>query len=285
MPKRAPATERRGRAIPGARNAFWKGYLKLSLVTCPVVMQPATTESAKVRFHTLNRATGNRIEARMVDGETGKVVEADDIVRGYQHADDKLILLDDDELDRVALESTRTIDVETFVPADTIGAVWLDRPHYLMPGDSVGAEAFAVIRAAMAATNRVGIARLVLYRRERAVMLEPRDNGIVLWTLRYGDEVRPDDEAFEGLDKARADAGAVKLVSTLIKQRSRDWSPDLVKDPVQAGLKALIAQKSRKTAPKRKAAKAEAEEAPSNVVNIMDALRKSLEGEKARPRR
>jgi DNA end-binding protein Ku len=173
-----------------ARQAFWKGYLKLSLVTCPVAMTPATTEADKIRFHTLNRATGNRVESRYVDAETGKSVSDDDQARGYQRGADDFVVLEDDELDAVALESTRTIDIETFVPADSIPWIYYDTPHYLVPDDRVGEEAFSVIRDAMAATKTVGIARLVLYRRERAVMLMPRAPGIVLWTLRYGDEVR-----------------------------------------------------------------------------------------------
>ena len=136
-----------------APNTFWKGYLKLSLVTCPVAMMPATSDSEKVRFHTLNRATGHRVESRYVDAETGKPVADEDQVKGYQTGEDEYIMLEDEELEAVALESTRTIDIEMFVPDDAIGWIWYDRPHYLMPDDAVGEEAFAVIRDAMAATG------------------------------------------------------------------------------------------------------------------------------------
>ena len=147
-------------------------------------MMPAITDSEKVRFHTLNRATGNRIQSRFVDAETGEPVDEDDAIKGYQRGTDEYVALEDEELESVALDSTRTIDIDMFVPRDSIGWIWYDRPHYLVPDDPVGEEAFSVIRDAMATTDTVGISRLVLYRRERAVMLVPRDQGIVLWTLR-----------------------------------------------------------------------------------------------------
>ena len=140
--------------------------------------------------------TGNRIESRYVDAVSGDVVEREDEVKGYQTGDDAYIVLEDDELDAVKLESTRTIDIEMFVPRDFIEWIWYDKPHYLTPADPVAEEAYSVIREAMKSTGMVGISRVVLYRRERAVMLEPRDNGIVLWTLRYGDEVRDEDQYF-----------------------------------------------------------------------------------------
>jgi DNA end-binding protein Ku len=259
-------------------RSFWKGYLKLSLVTCPVAMTPATTENEKVRFHTLNRATGNRIVSHYVDSVTGKPVAEENEVKGYERGENDNVILEDEELDAVALESTRTIDIEMFVPKDSIGWIWYDKPHYLVPNDQVGEEAFSVIRDAMAATDTVGIARLVMYRRERAVMLEPRDEGIVLWTLRYGDEVRDPNDYFKDLKSAKVDPKLLDLVTELIKERSTTWSPDLVTDPVQARILDLIASK-KKGARKPKKAKAEAPPTAGNVVNIMDALRKSLAGE------
>ncbi|MGN6551944.1 MAG: Ku protein [Pararhizobium sp.] len=261
-----------------APRPFWKGYLKLSLVNCPVSMTPATTESEKVRFHNLNRKTGNRLVSRYVDAVTGTPVDEDEEVKGYERGEDEYVLLEDDELESVALESTRTIDIDMFVPADSISWVWYDRPHYLKPDDKVGEEAFSVIRDAMAATGMVGIARLVLYRRERAVMLQPRDKGIVVWTLRYGDEVRDPEAYFGHIDDAKPDADLMKLTKTLIEKRTRPWDPKLVSDPVQAKLKDIIAAKKKG----RKPAKPKAPEEPprgDNVVNIMDALRKSIENE------
>ena len=179
-----------------APRSFWKGYLKLSLVTCPVAMVPATSENEKVRFHTLNSKTGNRVVSQYVDAVSGKSVDEDDEVKGYPRGEDEYVILEDDELEAVALESTRTIDIDMFVSADSIEWIWYDKPHYLTPDDPVGEEAFSVIRDAMELTGTVGVSRLVLYRRERAVMLEPRDRGIVLWTLRYGDEVRDFERIF-----------------------------------------------------------------------------------------
>lgn len=272
-----------------APRSFWKGYLRLSLVTCRVAMTPATSARGKVRFHTLNRATGNRVESRYVDEATGKPVRDEDQRKGYPVADDRLILLEDEELEAVALESTRTIDIDMFVPRDDIAWIWLDKAHYLTPDDRIAEEAFAVIRDAMAATGTVGISRLVLYRRERAVMLEPRGKGIVVWTLRYGDEVREAEDYFAGIDTGKPDAAALKLVGRLIDERRRDWDPTMVADPVQKRLKAIIAARKRAqkpAAPGRRGRDDEPRDTPANVVSIMDALRKSVEAEKKgkRPR-
>lgn len=257
-----------------APRTFWKGYLKLSLVTCPVAMMPARSESEKVRFHTLNRKTGHRIMSRFVDAVTGKPVAEDDEVKGYPKGDDDYVMLEDDELDAVALESTRTIDIETFAPRSSVGWIWYDTPHYLVPDGKVGEEAFSVIREAMKRTKTVGISRVVLYRRERAVLLDARDQGIVLWTLRYGDEVRPEKDYFSGIKDAKPDADLRPLMDKLITSRTKNWSPDLAQDPVQDELLSIIKAKQQGKKP-AKASKPQASE--SNVVSIMDALKKSLE--------
>ena len=264
-----------------APRSFWKGYLKLSLVTCPVAMTPATSENEKVRFHTLNRATGNRVVSRYVDGETGKPVDEDDEVKGYERGENEYVMLEDDELDSVALESTRTIDIEMFVPREAIEWIWYDTPHYLTPNDPVGEEAFAVIREAMAATGTVGISRLVLYRRERAVMLEPRDRGIVLWTLRYSDEVRDPAGYFAGIKPQKPEPQLVSLIAELIDRKTVPWDAAMLGDPIQAQLLKLIAAKKKGKRPAK--AKAPAER-PTNVVNIMDALRKSIAADEKRPK-
>ena len=254
-----------------APRPFWKGYLKLSLVTCPVQMEPARTAEDTISFHTVNRRTGNRVESRYLDAETGRPVSDDAQVKGYQLDDGTFVMLADEELDSVALESTRTIDIERFVPAADVGWIWLDRPHFLKPADKVGAEAFAVIREAMAATGTAAMSRLVLYRREHAVALLPRGKGIVLWTLRYADEIRPSEPA-----PGEADAKLTRLVGKLIEARTAKWSADLVDDPVKANLEKIIASKT--TGRKRRATKTPEAPAPTgdNVVSIMDALRRSL---------
>jgi DNA end-binding protein Ku len=257
------------------QRTFWKGYLKLSLVTCPVELMPATSDSAKVRFHVVNRATGNRIQSRYVDAVTGKPVAEEDEVKGYPRGENDFVTLEDEELDAVALESTRTIDIDKFVPRESIEWIWYDTPHFLLPGDKMGEEAYSVIRDAMKAAGMVGIARLVLYRRERAVMLEPRDKGIVLWTLHYGDEVRDQEATLADRKEDTPDPKLAELVQALIKERIKPWSADMMQDPVQDVLTDIIAAKQKGT--KRAKAKAPAAK-PDNVVNLMDALRKSLGG-------
>ncbi|RWR34482.1 Ku protein [Sinirhodobacter populi] len=260
-----------------APKPFWKGYLRLSLVTCAISMQRAVSENAGIRFHTLNGRTGNRVVSRYVDAVTGKPVGEEDQVRGYPRGEDDYVMLEDDEIDSVALESSRTIDIATFVPADTIEWIWYDQPHYLSPDDPVGQEAFCVIRDAMAATGTVGISRLVLYRCERAVILEPRGKGIVLWTLRYGDEVRDPASCFEGLTEDKPEVPLMKLVKTLIKARTQPWDPTMVHDPVQDRLQEIITAK--KKGRKRPAKASPQEDKPGNVVNILDALRRSIDGD------
>jgi DNA end-binding protein Ku len=260
-----------------APRTFWKGYLKLSLVTCPVTMEPARTAGETLRFHTVNRETGHRVESRYVDAETGKPVDEEDQAKGYEVADDRFVVIEDEELEAVALESTRTIDIERFVPRDDVGWIWLDRPHFLKPGDKVGEEAFAVIREAMTATGTAALSRLVLYRREHAVALVPRGRGIVLWTLRYGDEVRDEADYFDDAGAGKVEAGLMKLVTRLIDERTKPWDPEMVADPVQARLLDIIAAKQKGR--KRARAKPRAQASPDKVVNIMDALRRSIASE------
>jgi DNA end-binding protein Ku len=258
-----------------ASRPFWKGYMKLSLVTCPVAMTPATSEADKVRFHVLNRRTGNRILSQSVDAETGRPVGEDDEVKGYARGERDYVLLEDDELESIALESVRTIDIETFVAADSIDWIWYDTPYYLTPDDPVGEEAYCVIRDAMRSTAMVGVSRLVLNRRERAVILKPRDNGIVLWTLRFGDEVRDPGEYFAAIREVKPDPELMRLVGGLVKSRKKAWSPEMVADPVQARLIDII--EAKKKGAKKAKAKPKAEPEPaSNVINIMDALRRSV---------
>lgn len=259
-----------------AARSFWKGYLKLSLVTCPVAMAPAISQEDKVRFRTLNGRTGNPVVSRYVDAVTGKPVDEDDEVRGFPRGEDDYVMLEEEEIEAVALESTRTIDIESFVRCESIEWIWYDAPHYLVPNDPVGEEAFAVIREAMASTGTVGISRLVLYRRERAVMLEPRGKGIVVWTLRYGDEMRDQEDYVLGLKQARSDAKALKLVKALIEERTRPWEPKMVDDPVQERLLDIIAAKKKG---RKRPARQKPPPPAGNVVNIMDALRSSLKAE------
>jgi DNA end-binding protein Ku len=266
-----------------APRSFWKGYLKLSLVTCPVAMTPATTEGEKVRFHILNRNTGNRVVSQYVDSVTGAPIGEDDTVKGYPRNEKDYVLLEDEELDALSLESTRTIDIDTFAPSASIDWIWFDKPHYLTPDDPIGVEAFVVIRDAMKATGTVGLSRLVMYRRERAVMVEPRDKGLVLWTLRFADEVRDSKDYFDKVRAETPNARALGLISKLIEERKSHWDPAMTQDPVQAQLLDIISGKKKEHKPLR--GRKQAPATPSNVVNIMDALRKSIDVEKRSSKR
>jgi DNA end-binding protein Ku len=256
-----------------APRSFWKGYLKLSLVTCPVAMLPATSEAEKVHFHTLNRATGNRVQSRYVDAETGRPVDDEGEVKGYERGEGEYVTLENEELDAVALESTRTIDIEKFVPAESVEWIWYDTPHFLVPDDKVGEEAFSVIRDAMHASDMRAITRVVLYHRERAVLLDPRDKGIVLWTLRYGDEGRDPKTYFAGIKKAGNNAKLKQSAQHFVKAHTKDWSTSMIKDPVQDVLLDLIASKEKANRSRAKPAKRKR----GNVIDLMAVLKKSLE--------
>jgi DNA end-binding protein Ku len=262
-----------------APRPYWKGYLKLSLVTCPVQMMPATSESDKVRFRTLNKNTTNPVTSHYVDSVTGKPVRNEDEVKGYATSETDYIMLEDEELENVALESNRTIDIDKFVPRDNIDWVWFDSPYYLSVEDPVGQEAFSVIRDAMEAEKMVGIARLVISRRERGVMLEPRGKGIVLWTLRYGDEVRNKNDYFQDIPQGD-DPEIAPLVDQFIAQETKKWDRSMVSDPVQKHLLGMIDLKRKQMKTKIKTSKPKPSPSTGKIVNIMDALRKSVEKDK-----
>jgi DNA end-binding protein Ku len=203
--------------------------------------------------------------------------------KGYERGENDYVLLTDEDLESVELETVRTIDIEKFVPRGSIEWVYLETPYYLTANDKIGDEAFAVIRQAMGAEDVVGISRVVLGRRERAVVLEARGEGIVVWTLRFGDEVRPESEYFTGIDK-KADAKGVSELEAVIKKRLKDWSPAMVSDPVQESLIKLITSKKKVKKPSKKSASKSdpaTDDKASNVVNIMDALKKSVAKELA----
>lgn len=262
-----------------AVRPYWKGFLKLSLVTCPITLTPATTEGEKVKFHTLNRKTGDRIYTRYVDAETGKTVEKDDQVKGYERGEDDYLILEEEELDSVQLESVKTIDITEFAPIDSVEWTYFDTPYFLVPDAEVSEEAFIVIRQAMENKGVVGLSRLTIAGRERPVMLQPWGDGVILWTLRYGNEVRDEDEYWEAVEEKPVDKKMLAMVEKLIAERTTEWSDEMAQDPVQDKLKEIIKAKDAPK-PKRKKAKSDEDEAPSssNVIDLMAALKKSLEG-------
>ena len=254
-----------------APRSNWKGYLKLSLVSCPVQLFPATTTKERVSFHLLHRDTGNRLRRKLVDPETDEEVESDEQVRGYQVAKNEYVVLEEDEIESVAIESTHTIDIETFVPRDEIDETFLDTPYYLTPDGKLGEEAFAVIRDAMREKNVVGLGRVVLYRRERPIMLEPRGKGLVATTLRYAYEVREDEDYFEDIGEPEVSEEMLDLATHIIGRKMSHFDPKRFEDRYQNALLELI--KAKQT---HQPVKLNAPPKPTNVVSLMDALRRSI---------
>jgi DNA end-binding protein Ku len=255
-------------------RANWKGYLKLSLVSCRVALFPATSTSQRIRFNIVNRQTGNRVRYQQVDSETGEDVPEEDRVKGYKVADGSYVLVEDKELDEVALESTHTIEIESFVPRKEVDEIYLDESFYLAPDDKVGVDAFAIIREAMREKSLVGLARVVLYRRERLLMLQPRGKGIEATALRYRNEVRDEKNYFDEIPNVKVPADMLKLADHILETKRAHFDPEKFKDRYEDALAALIkAKQAGKAPPSAPSPK------PSNVINLMDALRRSVKVE------
>lgn len=260
-----------------APRSNWKGYLKLSLVSCPVQLFPATTTKEKVAFHLLHRETGNRLKRKLIDPDTDETVEADDQVRGYQVSKTEYVLVEEEEIESVAIESSHTIDIETFVPRSEIDEAYLDTPYYLAPDGKLGEEAFAVIREAMRDQQVVGIGRVVLYRRERPILLEPRGNGLVATTLRYAYEVRDDADYFGDIEDAPVADEMLDLATHIISKKMAHFDPKRFEDRYQDALLELIkAKQSHQPVTAAKPA-----QKGGNVVSLMDALRRSIAADPA----
>src|SRR5467141_36503 len=259
-----------------APRANWKGFLRLSLVTCPVALYPATSESEKISFNQLNRKTGHRIKYAKMDADTGEEVANEDIVKGYKVDTDTFIEVTKEELENVALESTRTIDIDEFVQRDEIDPRYIIRPYYLRPDGKVGHDAFAVIRETIRDMNKVAIGRLVLTSREHIIALEPLDKGLMGTLLRYPYEVRSEDEYFDEIQDVKVTKDMLDLAKHIVNQKAGQFEPDKFEDQYETALIDLINQK-------RAGKPITAKERPrgENVVDLMDALRKSIGGAKA----
>src|SRR5579883_2585777 len=257
----------------GGARPTWEGHLRLSLVTCPVALFTATERSADVHFHLINPKTNHRIRMQTVDAETGKPVERSGLVRGFEVSKNKYILLEKEELDAVKLESTRIIDIEEFVDASSIDRIYWDEPYYLAPAGKTGIEAFAVIQAAMAKQEKVALGRLVLHTRERVCALEPRDTGILLTTLRTYDEIRDSSEIFDR-HMPKPDRSMLEIAGKIIEQQQAKFDPTEFKDRYEDALRDLIARKKKG----QPVVAAEEPEDTGKVVDLMDALKKSLKG-------
>ena len=260
-----------------ATRPYWKGYLRLSLVTCPVVLYPASSQNEKIHFHQINRKTGNRLRQQMVDERTGKVVDKDDKSRGYELTKGKYVEIELAELDAVEVEATRIIDIDKLVPAGEIDRRYYDKPYYIAPNGKNGADAFKVIRDAMAAKGKVALARIVIANREHIIELEPFDKGFLGTTLRYDYEVRDPKDYLNDVPNPRIDKEMVDIAGHILDSKAGHFDPSKFKDQYEAALKKLV---------KRKAAghtiePREVPEEASNVINLMDALKQSMKGRKA----
>jgi DNA end-binding protein Ku len=259
-----------------APRPAWKGYLKLSLVTCSVELTNVVTHAEKVSFNILNRDTGNRVKRIYVDAETGKPVESEDEVKGYEVEDGGYVQIEEDDIDAVRIESSNMLALDGFVDKASIQQIYLDTPYYLAPADKVSEDAFSVIREAMAAKKKAGLARIVLYRRERPVVIEPLGKGMVLTTLRYDSTVRQPDIVFDEIKTVKTDKEMIELAEHIIDKKAAKFDPSEFDDKYEEALIELI--RARKAG--RKAPKAKAAAKPSNVVNLFDALKKSLAADK-----
>ena len=255
----------------------WKGFLKLSLVSCSVALYSATSTSQRIRFNIINRKTGNRIRNDIIDAETGQPVEPEDRVKGYEVEKGQYVLVKDEELDNVALASTHTIDIEEFMPVSEVDRIYLDESYYIVPQDEVAEEAFAVIREAMRKEDLAGLARVVIYRREHLLLLQPRGKGLLATTLRYKSEVRDEHGYFDDIPDVKVPADMLKLATHILDSKKGHFDPGKFEDRYENALTALIKAKRAGKAPP-----VSAEPRPSNVINLMDALRRSASNERGR---
>jgi DNA end-binding protein Ku len=257
-----------------APRAYWKGYLKLSLVSCPIALYPATSEREKISFHQINKNTGNRIKYRKVDAETGDEVESGDIIKGYEIGKGQYLEVNPEELEAIALESKRTIEIDEFVPKDQIDELYLNNPYYLVPDGEVGAEAFAVIREAINKEGMVAIGKVVFTSREHMIALEARGKGLLGVTLRYPYEVRKEAEYFDDIAEPKITKDMLDLAIHIVETKTSDFDPQKFQDQYEDAVKELL--KKKQAGEKIEAPK---ERKPANVVNLMEALRQSIAAE------
>ena len=253
-----------------AYRPTWQGNLKLSLVTCPVALYTAINSGGDVHFNLINPKTNNRIKMITTDPDTGPI-ERSELVKGYEVSKGEYILLTNDEINSVKLESTKTIEIERFVPGDEIDRLYWDNPYYLAPDGKLAQEAFGVIRTAMEKSGQIALGRVVIGTRERILALEPRDKGILAYTIRTDAEVRKPDEIFGGISDKAADPAMIAIAEKIIEQQEGPFDPSQFVDRYEEALKALIEDKKKGHKPAKVA-----EPDDTNVVDLMSALRASL---------
>ena len=258
-----------------APRANWKGYLRLSLVSCPIALYPASSLSEKVSFNRINRKTGNRLKQQNVDSETGELVPREDMARGYEVAKGQYLLVEDKEFEAIQIESTRTIDIDHFVPRNEIDERYIELPYYIAPDGQVGQDAFAVIRDTIGKLDMVALGRVVLTRREHVIALEPRGRGLLGMTLRYPYEVRDEAAYFEDIPELKLDKEMLDLATHIVSTKSGHFDPSQFEDRYENALIDLL--KKKEAGEKIEAAPGAL---PPRVVNLMDALRASVDAEK-----
>ena len=254
-----------------AARPTWQGHLRLSLVSCPVALYTATKRTSDVAFNMLHKTTHNRIRMIPTDPELGPVERAD-IVKGYQYDKDQYVVVSQEEIDNVKLESTRTIDIDRFVDKDEIDRLYWNDPYYLVPDGKVAVEAFSVIREAMEKAGKIALGRVVMHQRERLLAMEPRDRGLLAYTLRTHDEVRDPADVFGEIPAVRPDKDMIAIAAKIIDQKAGDFDPSGFKDHYEDALRDLIEAKQK--AHGKVAAVEEPREA--EVIDLMEALRRSL---------
>ena len=262
-------------------RAYWKGYLKLSLVTCPVALYPASSKSEKTRFHQINKKTGHRLRQQMVDEETGRVVDKDNKGRGYELSKGNYVEIEPEELEAIEFENTHIIEIDKFVPDDEIDKRYYERPYYIVPDGKSGEEAFNVIRDAMKDKGRVALAGIIFANRQHILAIEPWDRGMLGTTLRFDYEVRDEKEFFKGIANHRVPKEMVSLAAHILDTKAGHFDPGKFKDEYELALRTLV---KRKAAGKPIEAPEEKAES-SNVIDLMQALRQSLKGNGSRHRR
>jgi DNA end-binding protein Ku len=260
-----------------APRANWKGFLRLSLVTCPVALFPATSDSEKISFNQINRNTGHRIKYMKVDADTGEEVSSDDIMKGYKVDTDTYIEISKEELENIALESTRTIEIDQFVPKSEIDELYLVRPYYIVPDGKVGHDAYAVIRETIRSLDKVALARVVLTNREHVIALEARDNGLMGMLLRYPYEVRNSAEYFDDIQDVKITKDMLDLAKHIVDQKSGHFEPAKFEDHYEAALTELINKKRNG----ERIASVSKPVSSDNVISLMDALKRSISGKPA----
>ncbi|MFZ2065183.1 MAG: Ku protein [Xanthobacteraceae bacterium] len=251
---------------------YWKGYLKLSLVSCPIALYTGTSATERVSFRQINKKTGNRLRQQLVDEVTREPVEGPDKGRGYEYAKNAYIPIDDDELDAIAIESNHTIEIDSFVPREQIDERYLDTPYYIAPNDQAGQDAFAVIREAMRGKGMVALGRVVLSKRERVIMLEPRDKGLIGTTLRHPYEVRDAKEYFGDIPAVMVEPDMLKLAEHILQSKAADFDPSQFVDHYEEAVVEMLKTKRAGLAVSRE----QAAPRTHNVVNLMEVLRRSI---------